>query len=92
MITCLSSLMKKAFQFVFLFVLLAFLPASAAITRNGSASWARTAAPGTYNASTSNKLVVVVSGEHNFTNNYTGNCSAVTYNGQALIRGNFYFR
>jgi PA14 domain len=65
---------------------LAVVSASAAITPNGSTSWPRTAAPGTYNASASSKLVVVVSGEHNFANNFTGNCSAVTYNGQPLIR------
>lgn len=64
----------------------AVVPATAAITRNGSASWTRTAAPGTYNASASSKLVVVISGEHNFANNLTGNCSAVTYNGQPLTK------
>ncbi|QTN31240.1 hypothetical protein HZ994_02470 [Akkermansiaceae bacterium] len=58
--------------------------AAAGITQTGSASWIRTAAPGTFDASTSDKLVVVVSGEHNFGGNYTGDCTAVTYNGQAL--------
>lgn len=58
--------------------------AAADITRDGHASWPRTSAPGTYDASSSDKLVVVVSGEHGFAGNLTGDCSAVTYNGVAL--------
>jgi len=58
--------------------------AAADITQDGHASWIRTNAPGTYNASASDKLVVVVSGEHNFSGNYTGDCTAVTYNGHPL--------
>ncbi len=58
----------------------------AGITQNGQTSWIRTSAPGTYNASTSDKLVVVVSGEHGNPGNYSGNCTAVTYNGQALTK------
>ena len=71
----------------FLASALAFLAASslaaANIVRNGHVSWPRTA-PVAYNASASAKLVVVVSGEHRFAGNLTGNCTAVTYNGQAL--------
>ena len=78
--------MKITLRLISLVLLLAILPASAVITRNGSASWTRATAPGTYNASTSDKLVVVVTGEHNFANNYTGACNAVTYNGHALTR------
>jgi hypothetical protein len=68
---------------------LAFLsPVSAGtgITQDGSISWIRTNAPGTYNASASDKLVVVISGEHNFAGNLTGKCNGVTYNGQSLMQ------
>jgi hypothetical protein len=65
---------------------LAVLPVTAAITRDGSASWPSSAAPGCFDASGSAKLVVVVSGEHNFPNNLTGKCNGVTYNGQPLVQ------
>ncbi|MCH7227576.1 PA14 domain-containing protein [Haloferula sp. A504] len=61
--------------------------AHATITADGNASWTRTNSPGTYDASASDKLVVVVSGEHNFSGNLTGDCTGVTYNGQALTLG-----
>ncbi len=69
-----------------LLCILALLPVSAVITRDATASWTRITAPATFNAAASSKLVVVISGEHNFANNFTGTCSAVTYNGQPLIR------
>lgn len=65
---------------------LAALPLTATVTQVGTASWIATAAPGTYNAASSDKLVVVVSGEHNFAGNLTGKCNSVTYNGQALTK------
>lgn len=58
--------------------------AVAGITQTGTASWTGTTTPGTFNAASADKLVVIVSGEHGFAGNYTGTCSAVTYNGQAL--------
>lgn len=76
----------KAILICALFSLSALVSATATVVRDGSVSWIRTAAPGTFNASGSDKLVVVVTGEHNFINNFTGTCSAVTYNGQALTR------
>ncbi|MES2982262.1 MAG: PA14 domain-containing protein [Verrucomicrobiota bacterium] len=65
-------------------MILAALPVGAQITQDVSASWTGTTTPKILNASGSDKLVVVVSGEHGFIGNYTGNCSAVTYNGQPL--------
>ena len=41
---------------------------------------------GTLNASGSDKLVVVVTGEHGFPGNLGGNCSSVTYDGVPLTR------
>jgi hypothetical protein len=61
-------------------------PASGQIVRNGQTSWTRDTAPGTYDASTSDKLVVVVTGEHHFSGNLTGNCTGVTYNGEPLVQ------
>ena len=65
---------------------LALAPINAAITYDGFASWDRNSDPGSFNASGSDKLVVVVSGEHNFGGNYTGNVTGITYNGQTLIK------
>ncbi len=56
------------------------------ITYDGFASWDRDSDPGTFNASGSDKLVVIVSGEHNFPGNYSGDVVNVTYNGQALSK------
>jgi hypothetical protein len=44
------------------------------------------AANRTYDASGFDKLVVVVTGEHNFGGNLSGNTSNITYNGQALTK------
>ena len=65
-------------------LLAASVVATADITQDGHASWPRTEAPGTYDASTSDKLVVVVTGQHGNPGNLTGDCTAVTYNGQSL--------
>lgn len=56
------------------------------ITFNGSASWTQKNVPGTYDASSSDKLVVAVAGEHNFPNNYTGDVTGITYNGHAMVK------
>lgn len=64
--------------------LTSFVVAAADIIVDGHYSWIRTAAPGTYDASASEKLVVVVSGEHGNPGWLTGDCTSVTYNGQAL--------
>lgn len=57
--------------------------ANAEITLDGSASWA--AKTGTIDASDSDKLVVVVSGEHHFGN--PGAITDVTYDGVSLTQG-----
>ena len=75
--------MKPLLAIAFTLLALA-ISASAEVTQTATASWPRTSAPGTLDASSADKLVVVVSGEHGFIGNYTGDCSAVTYNGQTL--------
>ncbi len=61
--------------------------ANAAIVINGTAFWAQNSATvtGTFNASTSDKLVVVVTGEHG-NPGFVGDVTALTYNGQTLIK------
>jgi len=58
--------------------------ASAAITFDGFTSWA--VGTSTYDASASDKLVVVVTGEHNFNQSANGQIYDVTYDGQSLIK------
>ena len=60
---------------------------AATITVDGFASWNKTSNPvtGTFDASGSDKLVAVVTGEHGF-NNDQGNCSGITYDGVALTQ------
>jgi len=58
--------------------------ASAAITFDGFTSWA--VGTSTYDASGSDKLVVVVTGEHNFNQSANGQIYDVTYDGQSLIK------
>ena len=55
---------------------------------DGSASWSLGGSPiiGTFDASNSDKLVVIVTGEHGFPNNTGGNCFSVTYDGAPLTR------
>jgi hypothetical protein len=62
--------------------------ATAQITLNGSTSFQPTSAfdMGTFDASGSDKLVVVATGEHNFPNNTTGNITNITYDGVSLFR------
>lgn len=58
----------------------------AQITYDGATSWDRNSDPGTFDASGSDKLVVIVSGEHNFPDNPSGDVTGITYNGQTLIK------
>ena len=58
--------------------------ANAAITFDGSFSWA--VGSNTFDASGSDKLVVVVTGEHNFNQSANGQIYDVTYDGQSLIK------
>jgi hypothetical protein len=64
------------------------ISAGAEITIDGFTSWASNGNPSSYtfNASGSDKLVVVVSGEHNFPGNYTGDIYNVKYDGQLLTK------
>lgn len=61
--------------------------ARAAISVDATIAFNNTSSPvfGTFNASGSDKLVVIVTGEHGF-NNDQGNCNSVTYDGVALTR------
>lgn len=59
--------------------------ANAEITFDGSVSWDISAGTGTLNAGDSDKLVVIVTGEHNF-GNTSGNVNYVTYDGVGLIQ------
>lgn len=54
------------------------------ITYDGFASWDTNSDPGLYDASGSDKLVVVVSGEHHFPGNLSADVLNITYNGQDL--------
>jgi hypothetical protein len=56
------------------------------VTFDGFVSWDLNAGNGTYDASGSDKLVVVVSGEHNFNQTAAGQVHGVTYDGQPLIK------
>jgi hypothetical protein len=60
--------------------------ANAAITVDGTASWNQTNQPivGNYNAGGSDKLVVIVTGEHGFNQTANGSISGVTYDGVAM--------
>ena len=60
--------------------------ANAAITFDGFQSWQPTSALGTFDASGSDKLVVVATGEHNFPNNLSGNIVNITYDGVGLTK------
>jgi hypothetical protein len=61
-------------------------PPTGTITVDGFTPWDKTTDPGTFNASASDKLVVAVAGEHHFSGYTTGNVTAITYNGQPLIK------
>ena len=64
-------------------------PAYAAITLDGSASWDKDDWTGTYDASGSDKLVVVVSGEHNFPDNLTGDVTGIQLGVINMTEGDF---
>lgn len=61
--------------------------ASAAITVDGTTNWFANSGTlsGTFDASGSDKLVVIVTGEHGFPNNAGGDVTSVTYDGVELI-------
>jgi len=61
---------------------------AALITVNGFDSWNAGSSPitGTFDASSSDKLVVIVTGEHGWPNNAGGDCTGVTYDGVALTQ------
>lgn len=63
-------------------------PARGVITVDSTTSWSGTTASltGTLNASLSDKLVVIVTGEHGNPGDLSGNCSDVTYDGVSLTR------
>jgi hypothetical protein len=69
-------------------VAMATLPtsANAAITFDGFQSWQPTSALGTFDASGSDKLVVVVTGEHNFNQSANGQIYDITYDGHSLTK------
>jgi hypothetical protein len=72
-------------------VLVPFLtvaPLGAQITVDGTAFWNSTGSPvtGNFDASGSDKLVVIVTGEHGFPNNEGGNANGVTYDGTPLVQ------
>ena len=60
-------------------------PAGAEITFDGYLSWMQTGTQ-TFDARTYDKLVVVISGEHNFNQSADGQINSVSYDGQALIK------
>ena len=60
--------------------------ANAEITFDGYQSWQPTSALGTFDARGSDKLVVVVSGEHNINQTGGGQINSITYDGQDLIK------
>ncbi len=60
--------------------------ATAEITFDGFQSWQPTSALGTFDASGSDKLVVVATGEHNFGGNLSGNIVNITYDGVGLTK------
>ncbi len=60
--------------------------ANAEITFDGFQSWQPTSALGTFDASGSDKLVVVVTGEHNFNQSAGGQIHDITYDGQSLTK------
>lgn len=61
-------------------------PAGAAISVDGVANWIGSSSPvsGTFDASGSDKLVVIVTGEHGFNQTASGSISGVTYDGVAM--------
>jgi len=61
-------------------------PARIPVVFDGFVSWDFNAGNGTYDASGSDKLVVVVSGEHNFNQSAGGQVNGVTYDGQPLTK------
>jgi len=74
---------KTMLSFALVAMVFGFASANAEITLDGSAAWA--AMTGTIDASDSDKLVVVVSGEHNFGS--PGEIYDVTYDGVSLTKG-----
>ena len=61
-------------------------PASAEITIDGFANWiGNNPIPGNFDASGSDKLVVIVTGEHGFNQTANGSISGVTYDGVAMV-------
>jgi hypothetical protein len=63
-------------------------PARGTITVDGSVSWSAGSSTltGNLNASGSDKLVVIVTGEHGFPDDHSGNVIGVTYDGVSLTR------
>ena len=59
---------------------------AADITYEGHVSWNKSAGIGIIDARSFDKLVVVVTGEHHFPNNLSGDVTGVTYNNQTLIK------
>lgn len=84
--------MKKRTQIIPALAALTFAMSSAhgAITLVSSKNWIREATPvpanRTLDSSGFSKLVVVVTGEHNFSGDLSGNTTNITYNGQALTK------
>ena len=62
------------------------LPGSITFDKFVSAYTAGTPKTFTFDARASDKLVVIVTGEHNFANNITGNVKTITYDGVSLIK------
>ena len=73
---------------VAMMVILTAASAGAAITFDGFMSWLGSGNPytGTFDASGSDKLVVVATGEHNFPNNLSGDIVNITYDGVSLTK------
>lgn len=74
---------KKPFVAVAAFALAGNLPAAVVLSSDGSTSFGANSntLTGSFDASNSDKLVVVVTGEHGFPNNLGGEASSVTYDG-----------
>jgi hypothetical protein len=67
-------------------VVFGFATANAEITYDGFVSWDKSAGNGSLDASDSDKLVVVITGEHHFPDNISGEVINITYNGQDLTK------
>ena len=63
-----------------------FSTANAEITYDGFVSWDKNAGNGSLDASDSDKLVVVITGEHHFPASAAGQVNSVTYDGELLTK------